>query len=119
MARFVYKICPRQAWDEAVAAGRYQGSPDDRRDGFIHLSTAEQLAGTLARHFAGQDGLVLVTLDAAAVAGTLRFEASSGGNLYPHVYGDLPVAAARAVTALQLGPDGRHVLPDLREDCAC
>ena len=62
MIEIVYKILPRAAWAEAVAAGVYHGSADDQRDGFIHLSRAAQLEGTLRKHFAGQTELVLVSL---------------------------------------------------------
>ena len=100
----VFKICPRAAWDDACRTGRYCGSADDARDGFIHLSAQDQVAGTLARHFAGQEGLVLIAFDASNLAG-LKWEASRGGALFPHVYGTLPTAAARWVKDLPL-PEG-------------
>ena len=105
----IYKICPSAAWNEACAAGTYAGSDDDRRDGFIHLSAAHQLAGTLARHFAGRDGLVLIAFDEEGLAG-LRWEPSRGGMLFPHVYGVLSVSRARWVKNLPL-QNGVHVIP--------
>lgn len=77
--------------------GVFAGSPDDLRDGFIHLSTAEQLGGTLDRHFAGETGLWLVTLDADALGDTLRWEPSRGGALFPHLY--RPIERGDVVTA--------------------
>jgi len=107
----VYKICPRDLWREAEALGRFTGAPVDRADGFIHFSTAEQVAETAARHFAGQDDLLLVAVAADALGPALRFEPSRGGALFPHLYGDLPLSAVRSVADLPLGGDGRHVFP--------
>lgn len=107
----VYKICPRDLWREAEALGRFTGAPVDRADGFIHFSTAEQVAETAARHFAGQDDLLLVAVEADALGPALRFEPSRGGALFPHLDGDLPLSAVRSVADLPLGADGRHVFP--------
>lgn len=107
----VYKICPAALWREAVAAGRFTGAPVDHADGYIHFSTAAQLHETAARHFAGQDDLVLVAVDAVALGDALRYEPSRGGDLFPHLYGDLPLSAVRAAAPLPLGPDGRHLFP--------
>ena len=107
----VYKICPRDLWREAESLGRFTGAPVDRADGFIHFSTAEQVAETAARHFAGQDDLLLVAVAADALGPALRFEPSRGGALFPHLYADLPLSAVRSVAVLHLGPDGRHVFP--------
>jgi uncharacterized protein (DUF952 family) len=108
----IYKIVPRTAWREAEELGRFTGSPVDLADGFIHLSTAAQVAETAARHFAGNADLLLVAVSAADVEPWLRWEPSRGGALFPHVYGDLPLGAVRAVTPLPLDGDGRHVFPD-------
>jgi uncharacterized protein (DUF952 family) len=107
----IYKICPRDLWREAEAAGRFEGAPIDRQDGFIHFSTAAQVAETAARHFAGQADLLLIAVEAEALGDALRFEPSRGGDLFPHLYGALPLDAVTAVDALPLGDDGRHVLP--------
>lgn len=111
MQQLVYKVCARADWSAAVASGAYDGSVDDRRDGFIHLSTAEQLAGTLAKHFKGQADLVLATFVADDLGASLRWEAARGGQLFPHVYGPLPTVLARAVVPLPVGADGLHRLP--------
>lgn len=107
----VYKICPRPLWREAEALGRFAGAPVDLADGFIHFSTGAQAAETAARHFAGQDDLLLVAVEAEALGEALRFEPSRGGDLFPHLYGALPLSAVRSVIDLPLGPDGRHVFP--------
>ena len=111
MPDFIYKICPEPLWRAAEAAGRFDGAPVDLADGFIHFSTAAQLRETAARHFAGQADLVLVTVDAVSLGSGLRHEPSRGGDLFPHLYGELPIAAVRNVQRLPLGPDGAHVFP--------
>lgn len=108
----IYKICTAAEWREAVAVGTYRGSAVDLRDGFIHFSTAEQAEETAARHFAGQDDLVLVAVDIAALGDALKWEPSRGGALFPHLYGPLPISAARGLAPLPL-VDGRHSFPKL------
>ena len=110
--RYIYKICTQEEWDEAVATGQFTGAPIDLADGFIHFSTSDQVAETLERHFAGQEGLLLLTVPIAPLGDSLAWEASRGGDLFPHLYDTLPVAAIEAVNRITLGPDGRHELPD-------
>lgn len=101
-------------WRIAEAAGHYAGSDDDRRDGFLHFSTAAQLRASAAKHRRGVADLLLVTVDAAALGEALRWEPAGGGarpGLFPHLYGTLPLAAVRAVAPLPLGTDGAHVFP--------
>jgi len=108
----IYKICGTALWREAERSGVFAGAPVDRADGYIHFSTAGQVAETAARHFAGQADLVLVAVDAAALGTALRHEPSRGGALFPHLYGTLPLSAVRWVKPLPL--DGnRHVFPEL------
>jgi uncharacterized protein (DUF952 family) len=109
----IYKICPRELWQQAEALGRFTGAPIDHADGYIHFSNAAQVAETAARHFAGADDLLLVSVDAEALGPALRYEPSRGGDLFPHLYADLSLDAVRAVADLPLGPDGRHVFPAL------
>lgn len=109
----IYKICPAPAWREAERRGVFQGSADDRRDGFIHFSTAAQVPGTAAKHFAGQAGLLLIAVDALALGDALRWEPSRGGQLFPHLYGGLGLGAVTGIFDLRLRPDGSHDLPEL------
>jgi uncharacterized protein (DUF952 family) len=111
----IYHMCPWEAWDAAVKAGRYDGTEDDKRDGFIHFSTGEEIAESARRHRAGQAGLVLVIVEAERLGDRLRWEASRGGALFPHLYGPLDPSEAASVDPLPLGPDGEHVLPPLAE----
>jgi uncharacterized protein (DUF952 family) len=109
----IYHICRAEEWRRAEASGRYAGSSQDAADGFIHFSTAAQVAESAAKHRAGQSGLVLVAVDPARLGANLRWEASRGGQLFPHLYGALPLEAVLRVAALPLGADGRHVFPPL------
>jgi uncharacterized protein (DUF952 family) len=113
MIRMIYHMCPAEAWAAAVAAGRYDGGADDRRDGFIHFSTAEQLPESARRHRAGQAGLVLVAVEATRLGERLRWESSRGGALFPHLHGPLLPHEAARVVPLLLGPDGDHLFPSL------
>ncbi len=107
----IYKICTASEWREAERAGVYRGSAVDHRDGFIHFSTAEQAVETAAKWFAGQRDLVLVAVDAGALGDRLKWEPSRGGALFPHLYGDLPLADVRRVDPLPVDGAGRHVFP--------
>ena len=109
----IYKICTATEWERAVAAGVFVGSKVDRRDGFIHFSTAAEVAETARRHFAGRGDLVLVAIDAADLGPSLRYEPSRGGLLFPHLYGPLDPKTARWVMPLRLAADGTHAFPDL------
>ena len=91
----------------------YRGSADDRRDGFIHFSTAAQVAGTVAKHFAGQTGLFLIAVDADALGEALKWEPSRGGALFPHLYGELDIGAVTAILDLRSRSDGSHDIPEL------
>jgi len=107
----IYKICPRALWRDAERDGVFRGAPVDRADGYIHFSTADQVAETARRHFAGQHDLVLVAVDAAALGPALKWEPSRGGALFPHLYDELRLDAVRWATPLPLGPDGHHRFP--------
>ncbi|MDJ1157998.1 DUF952 domain-containing protein [Chelatococcus sp. SYSU_G07232] len=108
----VYKICPSALWREAEAMGRFDGAPVDIADGYIHFSTAAQVRETAARHFAGQDGLVLVGVETDRLGEALRWEPSRGGDLFPHLYGPLGLDAVRFAVPLLLDAGGRHRFPD-------
>jgi uncharacterized protein (DUF952 family) len=96
-----WKILTAEEWAAFQAAGRFEGSADDRRDGFIHLSAEDQVEGTLARHFSGRTGLVLAEIDLAELGDELKWEQSRGGALFPHHYGILRLEAVRAVRTLE------------------
>ncbi len=109
----IYKICPALLWKTAEKTGFFAGAPIDIQDGYLHFSTGKQTRETAAKHFAGQDDLLLVAIDADSLGPALRFEPSRGGDLFPHLYAPLPLAAVLWVKPLPLGADGGHVFPDL------
>jgi uncharacterized protein (DUF952 family) len=108
----IYKIVPDPLWRAAEREGRFAGAPADVADGFIHFSTRDQVEDTAARHFAGEDGLLLIAVETAHLGGALRWERSRGGALFPHLYAPLPLHAVAWVTPLPLRKDGRHDFPD-------
>ena len=107
----IYKVVSRQLWAEAEEASVFRGAPVDRQDGFIHFSAADQVVETVAKHFSGQDDLLLVEVDPERCGQALRWEVSRGGELFPHLYGDLPLVCVLSVLELPLGVDGAHVFP--------
>ena len=110
MTNYIYKICPAELWADAEAAGVFRGAGIDLIDGYIHFSTADQTAQTAHLHFNGVDNLMLVTVCVAEL--DITWEASRGGDLFPHLYGDLPLSAVTAVTPMPLDANGHHVFPD-------
>ena len=103
-------------WREATKAGVFRGSEHDARDGFIHFSTAAQTRETAARHFAGQDDLLLLRVEAVLLGDRLKWEPSRGGALFPHLYGELALNAVTGIEPLPLGADGTHVFPPLDDE---
>ena len=110
----IYKICPASAWREAERLGVYRGSADDARDGFIHFSTAAQLAETARKHFFGQRALFLVEVDADALGNALHWEPSRNNELFPHLYGELDLGTVQAVYSMHARSDGFHDIPELK-----
>ena len=84
----IYKILRPAEWQEFEASGRFTGSPDDHRDGFIHCSSRAQVEATAARYFAGEPQLVVVALETGSISADVRWEPASNGELFPHVFGD-------------------------------
>jgi uncharacterized protein (DUF952 family) len=109
----IYKICPASAWREAERQGVFRGSPDDIRGGFIHFSTASQVAETARKHFSGQTGLLLIAADADALGNGLRWERSRNDEFFPHLYGALDLAAVTRIFILRERGDGSHEIPEL------
>jgi uncharacterized protein (DUF952 family) len=112
MQEAIYKIVAAGEWMKAEKSGLFKGSAVDTRDGFVHFSAARQVRETAERHFRGQDGLILVAADAASLGEALKWEASRGGDRFPHLYGALPMSAVLWTRPLPLGADGRHSFPD-------
>jgi uncharacterized protein (DUF952 family) len=109
----IYKICAASAWREAERQDVYRGSADDLRDGFIHFSTATQVAETARKHFFGEKALFLVEVDADALGNALRWERSRNDALFPHLYGELDLGAVIGVHDIHTRSDGYHDIPEL------
>ncbi|MCJ8309953.1 MAG: DUF952 domain-containing protein [Rhizobiaceae bacterium] len=107
----IYKITPRVAWEEAERKGQFEGAAIDLQDGYIHFSSADQVAETAAKHFAGQDDLLLVAVDAASLGDDLKWEVSRGGALFPHLYAHLSMTSVLWARAMPLSDDGQHTIP--------
>ncbi len=112
-APIIYKICDRALWREAERQGVFKGSAVDLHDGYIHFSDAGTVAETAARHFAGQDNLLLISVAGGHLGAALKRETSRGGARFPHLYGDLPLKAVLKVEPLSLDDSGMHVFPPL------
>jgi uncharacterized protein (DUF952 family) len=102
MDAVAYKIIDAAEWRKAVAEGAYAGSEVDLADGYIHLSTADQLSETARKHYAGREDLLLLTVDLAALGDTVVWEPSRGGALFPHIYGPLTVRAVSGAVPFQV-----------------
>jgi len=107
----IYKICHKAEWALAVREGIYAGSAKDHEDRFMHFSTAEQVRGTLERHYAGARDLVLVEVKAELLGAALKFEPSRDGAMFPHLYGTLPIAFVNWVRHIRQRADGTFLLP--------
>lgn len=105
-----WKILTVADYKLLVAEGRYEGSPVDLADGYIHLSAADQLEITASKHYVGQSDLMLVEVDLGAIADDVVWEPSRGGALFPHIYGVLPLAATRNPRPLSVSTDGKMIL---------
>lgn len=93
MCENIFKICSRSVWEEIRLCEFWTGSAHDLRDGFIHFSTASQVSETIRKHYADQDNLMLLKVDAASLGDGLKWEPSRGGQLFPHLYGPLPLSS--------------------------
>ena len=109
----IYHLARGQEWTRAAERGVYAGTEEDRADGYLHFSTAAQIEESAMRHRAGEADLMLVACEAAPLGDALKWEPARGGDLFPHLYGDLPMAAVVWAKPLALGADGRHRFPPL------
>jgi uncharacterized protein (DUF952 family) len=109
---FIYKVASREIYEASLKAGHFVGQPIDLQDGYIHFSTAAQLGETIRLYFAGLNDQVLFAVPAPPLGAALEWEASRGGQLFPHLYGELPMAAVSDMTALDIPADGLVTLPE-------
>jgi uncharacterized protein (DUF952 family) len=107
----IYKILTASEWELARKHGVFRGSAVDIKDGFVHFSAAHQVKETAAHHFAGQSDLMLLAIDSADLGNALKWETSRGGDLFPHLYGDLEVLHVKWAAPLPLR-EGKHLFPE-------
>jgi len=107
----IYKIISKDEWAAAEAAGVFKGASIDLTDGYIHFSTAAQAPETAALHFSGQEGLLLVSVSTEALGEALKWEASRGGDLFPHLYAPLEMNHVTRVDDLPVGANSKHQFP--------
>lgn len=112
MSDVIYKIVAADLWRQAEEQGVFTGAEIDVADGYIHFSTAAQAGRTAELHFAGRSNLLLVAVDSASLGEALKYEPSRGGDLFPHLYGHLPLTAVISVVPLPLDAAGNHVFPE-------
>ncbi|MFQ6551581.1 DUF952 domain-containing protein [Aestuariibius insulae] len=107
----IYKVLRAEEWADLASTGQIAGAPVDLADGFIHFSTADQVAETLAKHFAGAADLVICACHTDDLGADLKWEPSRGGALFPHLYRALRLKEVRWQEGLVMA-GGQHVLPD-------
>ena len=110
---WVYYLADEDRLAELQQLGSTRGGPDDLRDGFVHLSTAEQVEQSARKHRKGIDGITLLEFRTDAFGPDLRWELARGGQAFPHLYAPLPQNALQGMARLNLGPDGFHIFPSL------
>ena len=111
--KLIYHLAAIDDWNRALKSGVYDGSPNDKADGFIHFSAADQVKNSAAKYRAGRTDQILLILDPDSLGPALRWEPSHGGILFPHLYAALPVSAVQRTVPLPLGEYGVHLFPAL------
>ncbi len=108
---YIYKIVGKDFWENSQGKQNLPPMPIDETDGYMHFSTLPQLAKTLELYFAGQTGVVILAVQIAGLAQAVKWEASRGGDLFPHLYAPLPMSAISRVEHVDVPPSGPCKLP--------
>jgi uncharacterized protein (DUF952 family) len=109
---YVYKVASREIYEASQEEGTFVGQPIDLKDGYIHFSTAAQLKETIRLYFAGLTRQVLFAVPVAPFGEAMRWEASRGGDLFPHLYDELPMSKVTQMADLDVPADGIVALPE-------
>ena len=109
MLKKIYKICTKEEWDEAKKLNVFFGSQIDKRDGFIHLSSGDQVNETARFHFNGKEGLILLEIKTDKLK--IKWEKSRDNNFFPHLYSSLPLNQVSREYNLILDKNNNHILP--------
>jgi len=116
MSDMIIKILRPGEWLQAEHADYFDGAPVDHEDGYIHFSTATQVAETAARYFSDEPVIHVLAIDPSRLPEVeLKWEPSRGGELFPHLYGRLPMAAVARVWHLKASADGFDFGPILKD----
>ena len=110
MAKYIYKICSNEEWEEARKLNVFLGSKVDKRDGYIHFSSANQVHQTAKLHFSGKEGLTLLEINTNNLK-KLKWQRSRNNELFPHLYGSLPLNAVVRKFNLVLDKNNNHIFP--------
>ncbi|WP_412545336.1 DUF952 domain-containing protein [Maricaulis sp. MIT060901] len=110
--KIAYRLATPERWAEVMAAGVFEGDPHDIADGFIHLSAASQVEGTLLKHYNQHERLVLAEIGLEGLGDTVKWEVSRGGELFPHIYGTIPASAVRGVRLIGRNEEGGWIMPN-------
>jgi uncharacterized protein (DUF952 family) len=109
--RFIYHIAAAADWERAVRDGQYTTSTRGltlAEQGFIHASTADQVALVANAFYRGAPDLLLLVIDTGLVGPEIRYEHVPGqADPYPHIYGPLNLDAVREARPFAPGPDGQ------------
>ena len=109
----IYRITDAKDWAAAQAAG-YFASADLTTEGFIHCCTAQQVAAVANRYYQGREGLLLLEIDETRVHVPLKWEdLTNARQVFPHVYGRIPLGAVTRCLVLQPGADGHFSAPSI------
>jgi uncharacterized protein (DUF952 family) len=111
MRVFIYKLLRSREWEATKKAEEFRGSPDDLRDGFIHLSAAHQVRTTFDKYFSDEYNPILAAVDASRLGDALKWEVSRGGEKFPHLYGMLKRADMRETFEIRRDASGRPIFP--------
>lgn len=113
MGMLIYHLARNSGWQAALETGIYEGTAEDRADGYLHFSTAPQIVESARKHRAGEADIILLSVEATTLGHALKWEPSRGGDLFPHLYGPLQVSDVVTTIALPLAADGQHIFPDM------
>jgi uncharacterized protein (DUF952 family) len=109
----IYHLARKADWTVAEQSGAYNGGATDKRDGFIHFSTAAEIETSAGLYCKGMTDLLLIAVDSTSLGPELRWETSRDAKSFPHVYGAIQPEHVVSVSPLPLGADGRHKFPQL------
>ena len=106
----VFKVCEEDDWEITKNEDLFLGSKADRRDGFIHFSTSEQLEETLEKYFKSKSPLYLLEVKTDELE--LVWEISRNNQLFPHLYSPLPLDMVSRVYRIFIDDEGKHIIPE-------